>query len=128
MSVNRTQDGYVHSLSLANGDCHGFSDFFVDCTGFKGLLREDKDRVDLTDRLFCDTAVVGHVPYIDRTKELKPYTACDVVEHGWIWKIPTSTRYGTGLVFNRSVTPVDEFADFFIEYWDQRLEKAVLKF
>lgn len=126
MSVNRTQDGYVHSLSLANGDCHE-ADFFVDCTGFKGLLREDKDRVDLTDRLFCDTAVAGHVPYIDRTKELKPYTACDAVEHGWIWKIPTSTRYGTGLVFNRSVTPVDEAADFFIEYWDQRLEKGSLK-
>ena len=27
MSVNRTQDGYIHSLSLANGDCHE-ADFF----------------------------------------------------------------------------------------------------
>lgn len=124
-SKTTTPDGYIESLSLTDGTCHK-ADLFVDCTGFNGLLK-DQDRVDLTDRLFCDTAIAGHVPYIDRPNELKPYTACDAVEHGWIWKIPVSERYGTGLVFNRSITPVEDAVDFFVEYWDKRLVKNHLK-
>jgi tryptophan halogenase len=102
-------------------------DLFVDCTGFKGILNDAPDRVDLTGRLFCDTAVAGHVPYKDRDKELHPYVISELVKHGWVWNIPVQSRIGSGLVFNRTQTSVEEAKDFFCEYWDHRISKDNLK-
>ena len=102
-------------------------DLFVDCTGFKGILNDAPDRVDLTGRLFCDTAIAGHVPYKDRDKELHPYVISELVKHGWIWNIPVQSRIGSGLVFNRTQTSIEEAKDFFCEYWDHRISKDNLK-
>ena len=86
-------------MKLKNGiEVHG--DLFLDCTGFKSILKNKRERVDLSDRLFCDTAIAAHVPYIDRKDELHPYVISHAVDHGWVWNIPLQTRIGTGLVFN----------------------------
>ena len=45
---------------------------------------------------------------------MRPYTTCSAVEHGWIWKIPNQSRIGTGLVFNRSITDIDEAKEFLL--------------
>lgn len=103
------------------------SDLFVDCTGFKRLIGTKPDTVNLRDRLFCDTAVAGHIPYNDIESELKPYVTCDAVEHGWIWNIPVQTRIGSGLVFNRSITDPEEAKDYFVKYWDNRVSRDSLK-
>lgn len=124
--IIRDENGYVQELVLNNGNHHK-SDLFVDCTGFNGLLKEKNDRVDLSDRLFCDTAVCTQVPYLNRETELKPYTGCDAVDHGWIWKIPVKNRIGSGLVFNRSITDIEEAKDYFVKYWDNRITKEDLK-
>jgi len=126
LGITRDSEGYIVSLSLADGTIHE-SDIFIDCTGFKGLLKEKNERVDLTDRLYVDTAVAGRVEYIDRDKELKPYTTCDAVDHGWIWHTPVRERIGSGLVFNRSVTDVEEAKDFFVDYWDGRVDRDNLR-
>lgn len=118
--VIRDENGYVVELILNNGQIHK-SDLFVDCTGFNGLLKEKNHRVDLTDRLFVDTAVCTRVEYVDIENELNPYTVCDAVDHGWIWKVPVSTRIGSGLVFNRSVTDIEEAKKYFVEYWNNRI-------
>jgi tryptophan halogenase len=103
------------------------SDLYIDCTGFKKILSQENKKILLTDRLFCDTAVAGHIPYKDRKNELHPYTASDAVEHGWIWKIPVKSRIGSGLVFNRSITDPEEAKDYFVKYWDNRVERESLK-
>lgn len=122
----RDENGYVVELKLNNGEIHK-SDLFVDCTGWKGLIKEKNDRVDLSNRLFCDTAVCTQVPYLDKENEQKPYTGCDAVDHGWIWKIPVKSRIGSGLVFNRSITDIEEAKEYFVNYWDNRILKEDLK-
>jgi tryptophan halogenase len=126
VNINRDQDGYVSSIVLNDGQViHG--DLFIDCTGFKQILQEDPKRINLDGRLFCDTAIAGHVPYINEEGERHPYVVSEAVDHGWIWKIPVKTRIGSGLVFNRNITDVEEAKDYFCKHWNNRISKENLK-
>jgi len=126
IDVNRNQNGGINYITIEGGE-QIESDIFVDCTGWKRLLGAEPDTVDCRDRLFCDTAVAGHVPYENIDEELTPYTKCCAVDHGWIWKIPTQTRIGSGLVFNRSITDPEEAKDYFVEHWNHRIDRESLK-
>lgn len=127
IDVLRDSDSHnVTELILKNGQ-HITADLYVDCTGFKAILNHNPDRVNLEGRLFCDTAIAGHVPYNDIDKELHPYVISEQVEHGWVWNIPVQSRIGSGLVFNRTQTSIEEAKDFFVNYWDNRITKDKLK-
>ena len=102
------------------------ADLFIDCTGFKRLLFGQEDTIDLSDRLFINSAVASRVQY-KSDDEKHPYTDCEAVEHGWIWKIPTKTRIGTGYCFNRDVTDPELIMDSFVKHWDNRINKDDLK-
>lgn len=116
----------ITHLVLKNGEKIQ-SDLYIDCTGFKALLNKAPDTQDLQGRLFCNTALAGHIPYIDRRKELNPYVISEAVDHGWIWNIPVNDRIGSGLVFNRDITDPNEAAEFFVKYWDNRITVDNLK-
>lgn len=103
------------------------ADLFVDCTGFAGILHDGKEKVDVTGRLFCNTAVAGHVPYKDKESELNPYVISEAVDHGWVWNIPVRTRIGSGLVFDRNITDIDTAKEYFCNYWDNRISPDDLK-
>ena len=62
--VHWHDNGEVDYLKLKDGREHR-SDLYVDCTGFKRLLSRDpkKDMVDLSDRLFTNTAIAGPIQY-----------------------------------------------------------------
>ncbi len=126
VDILRKENGEIQHLLLSDGQ-EIESDLFVDCTGFKRLIGTKPDTVNLRDRLFCDTAVAGHIPYNDIESEMRPYVICDAVEHGWIWNIPVQTRIGSGLVFNRSITDPEEAKNYFVEYWDNRVPRDSLK-
>lgn len=127
IDVSRDSDTHeVVELTLKNGQQLS-ADLYVDCTGFKAILDHEPDKVDLSGRLFCDTAIAAHVPYEDIDTELRPYVISEQVEHGWVWNIPVQTRIGSGLVFNRTQTSIEEAKDFFVEYWDNRISKDNLK-
>lgn len=98
------------------------SDLYIDCTGFHQVLRKSNQRIDLSDRLFVNTAVVCQVPYEERSNEFKPYAECEAVDHGWIWRIGVNERIGSGLVFNRHVTDVSEAKESFVKYWNNRIK------
>ena len=95
-------------------------DLFLDCTGWKQMLI-GKRNVDCSDRLFINAALAARVDYKD-PKEQHPYTACPAQEHGWIWKIPTRYRIGTGYCFNRDINDPDEVAQAFSDQWDGRIK------
>ena len=124
--VNRNSRDGVESIVLDTGEFIQ-SDLYVDCTGWKRLLGSKPDTVDCRDRLFCDTAVAGHIPYENVKDEMVPYTNCCAVDHGWIWKIPTQSRIGSGLVFNRKITSPEEAKDYFVKYWNNRVDINSLK-
>jgi tryptophan halogenase len=110
----------VTGLKLKDGSIV-VADLFVDCTGFLQLLRTPKVRVDLDNRLFVNTAVVCQIPYENRKEEFKPYAICDATDHGWIWKIGVSSRIGSGMVFNRNITSIEEAKEYFVKYWNNRI-------
>lgn len=121
IEIDRKED-LIKEIKLKNGKKLS-SDFFVDCTGFRGILNETHIRKDLTNRLFCNTAIAGHIPYADRDLELTPYVISQAVDHGWIWKIPVKNRIGSGLVFDRNITDIEEAKEYFIQHWNYRVSK-----
>ena len=118
---------HVETVILENQQ-HIKSDLFIDCSGFKQVLaKEPKNKTDLSDRLYVNTALSAHVDYQDKQQEMHPYTTCEALQCGWSWHIPLQSRIGTGLVFNRTITPIQEAEDLFIKYWNKRITKNELK-
>jgi tryptophan halogenase len=117
----------IKSLKLANGAVVE-ADLFIDCTGFKSILRTESDKVNLIGRVFCDTAVCSQIQYVDKESEQRPYTRAQAVEHGWIWTIPTQSRMGSGMIFNKQVTDIEEAKDYLVSYWgEDRLSRDKIR-
>ena len=116
----------IKYLKLKNGQVIK-GDLFIDCTGFKSLLNKKPKRNNLKNRLICNTAIAGHISYKDKQKELKPYVTSEAVDYGWIWNIPVQSRIGSGIVFNRDITKVEEAKNYFIKYWNNRIDESKLK-
>lgn len=104
--VLQADDGDVRSLRLEDGrQVEG--DFFVDCTGFRGLLIEQALKAgyeDWSNWLPCDRAMA--VPSA-RTEPLLPYTRSTALEAGWQWRIPLQHRTGNGHVYSSAHTSDD---------------------
>ena len=114
-------DDNVEKIILEDGS-EVTSDLFIDCTGWNQLLIGKDHNIDLSDRLFIDSALAARVKYEDPDKEMHPYTDCQAMEHGWRWRIPTRSRIGTGYCFNRNITHPDVVAQAFSEHWNGRIK------
>jgi tryptophan halogenase len=94
----RGEDGFVESVALEDGT-RIEGDFFIDCSGFRGLLIEQALKtgyVDWTHWLPVDRAVA--VPCAS-AGALSPYTRSTAREAGWQWRIPLQHRVGNGYVY-----------------------------
>ena len=86
------------------------ADFFVDCTGFRGLLIEQTLRTGYEDWsrfLPCDRAVA--VPSASRAAP-PPFTRAIARRHGWQWQIPLQHRFGNGYVYCSALCSDDKAA------------------
>ena len=75
------------------------ADFYIDCTGFRGLLAGDmpgQGFEDWSHWLPCDRAIA--VP-CKTGGEFTPYTRAAAHTAGWKWRIPLQHRIGNGLVY-----------------------------
>ncbi|MGO2012801.1 MAG: tryptophan halogenase family protein [Pseudoalteromonas sp.] len=98
--VNKcTESGYIQSLTLGdNSTIDG--DFFIDCTGFRGLLIEQALHTgyeDWSHLLPCDSAIAVQTKAVN--DNITPYTRAIAHEAGWQWQIPLQQRVGNGLVY-----------------------------
>ncbi len=78
------------------------ADFFVDCTGFAGLLIGKTLGVPFLsykDILFNDRAVAMPTA-LDDDAPLPSQTVSSAFKCGWAWKIPLTNRFGNGYVFS----------------------------
>lgn len=94
-----TSDGSIKSVELEDGSVLG-GDFFVDCTGFSGLLIEKalhSGYDDWSHYLICDSAVAIQT---ESQSAPKPYTRSIAHKFGWQWQIPLQHRVGNGLVYS----------------------------
>ncbi|WP_199611145.1 tryptophan halogenase family protein [Flocculibacter collagenilyticus] len=94
----------VGDIALLNTEKHGpiRAGFFVDCSGFKGLLIQDALGEKLTsykDYLFNDSAVA--IPTLhDGLSGMACETVSKALKHGWVWHIPLINRMGNGYVYS----------------------------
>ena len=92
------ETGLVESLVLDSGEQID-GEFFIDCSGFKGLLIEDTLQTgydDWSHYLPCNSAVT--VPS-KRVTDPIPYTRSTAKAAGWQWRIPLQSRTGNGYVY-----------------------------
>ncbi len=93
------ESGHIGSVSLADGRSFG-GELFIDCSGFRGLLIEEKLGTGYDDWnhwLPCDRAVA--VPS-GLTGQPDPFTRATARASGWQWRIPLQHRMGNGLVYS----------------------------
>lgn len=98
----------LKSGELINGD------FFIDCSGFQGLLIEKALHAgyeDWSHWLLCDRAVAMQTELAEAPK---PYTQSTAYDGGWRWRIPLQNRAGNGVVYSS-------------KYWSDDQALAVLK-
>lgn len=105
--IQRESDGYIEAVKLADSQkiC---GDFFIDCSGLRGLLIEQTLKCgyeDWTHWLPVDTAIA--VPCASVTP-LLPYTRSTAHSAGWQWRIPLQHRTGNGHVFSSQFISEDE--------------------
>ena len=107
-TVTRHENGDVAGLILKDG-CEVRGDFFVDCSGFRSLLLGKTlgtKFVSYAKSLLCDTAIVGQWNRSD--DEIRPYTTCTSMNHGWCWRIDFHDLVTRGYVHSSAFCSVDE--------------------
>lgn len=94
-----TKTGNILSVISENNDEY-FSDFFIDCSGFKRFLISGKLGIkwnSYSDYLILNSAITF------ATEEMEEYNAWTLAQArsaGWSWHIPVQGRTGNGYVFS----------------------------
>ena len=106
--------------SLTIGDDRTIrASLYIDCTGFKNIVSshvEEADWVDKSKVLYCNAAVTTTIDYLNE-QEKTPYTTCQCHEDGWIFKIPTWSRIGSGLLYNSDLLSPAAAERKFVGHW-----------
>jgi tryptophan halogenase len=92
-------DGTIKYLVLESGE-RVAGDFFIDCSGGRGLLIEEAlgtGYEDWSHWLPCDSAWVVQS---EGNTAMVPYTQSTAHSAGWTWRIPLQHRTGNGCVFS----------------------------
>ena len=92
------ESGFIESVRLASGQSVA-GDFFIDCSGFRGLLIEQALKTgweDWSHWLRSDSAIAVQS---ESVAPPMPYTRSTARSAGWQWKIPLQHRVGNGLVY-----------------------------
>jgi glycine/D-amino acid oxidase-like deaminating enzyme len=105
------ESGDIEALITDAGEVTG--DFFIDCTGFRksvitGIL--GGEWVSYRDVLPVNRAMPFWVNLRDN-EEIPPYTLAWAQGSGWLWSIPTQTRFGMGYVYADEFLTPDKAKD-----------------
>jgi len=93
------ESGFIESVTLESGQVVA-GDFFIDCSGFRGLLIEQQLETgweDWSHWLRADSAVAVQTASVAAPA---PCTRATARSAGWQWKIPLQHRVGNGLVYS----------------------------
>jgi tryptophan halogenase len=125
-SVEKTPEGNIRALRTRKGQVLE-GDLFVDCSGFRSLLigkAMEEPFLDMSDHLLCDSAVATPIEHDDARLGIEPYTSSIAKRHGWIWKTPMLSRFGTGYVYSSRFCSQDEAVREFSQHWGLDPEKT----
>ena len=111
------ETGHVTALGLKDGR-RVEGEFFIDCTGFRGLLIGETLGVKYEDwRQWLPVDRAWAVP-CESVSPLTPYTRSTAHEAGWQWRIPLQHRIGNGHVFCSDYMSEDRARDILLSNLD----------
>jgi len=93
-----SESGLITALKLKDGQTIA-ADFFVDCTGFRGLMIEGVYSAGFEDWSRWLPVNRAVAVACKREGELTPYTRSTARTAGWQWRIPLQHRIGNGHVY-----------------------------
>lgn len=94
------------------------ADFFVDCSGFKGLLIRQalgEESISSRDYMFNDSAIAIPTPLKGKDRIMSE-TISRAMKYGWVWHIPLSNRIGNGYVYSSDYVSKEDAEAEFREY------------
>jgi len=123
------EDGDIAGLTLDDGRTID-GDFFIDCTGFRGVLIEDGLETGYHDWrrwLPCDRAIAAPCAH---GGDFTPYTRSTARAAGWQWRIPLQHRIGNGYVHCSEYISEDEATQTLLAHLDgeAQADPRVLRF
>lgn len=110
------ETGFVTSIKLESGQ-EIAGDFFIDCSGFRGLLIEqalETGYEEWTKWLPCNRAVALPCNRDDGSPP-PPFTRATAHSAGWQWQVPLQHRNGNGHVYCDAFMDADEATDILIK-------------
>ena len=103
------ETGFIEGVDMHDGSSVR-GDFFIDCSGFRGLLIEQIYKAGFEDwSHWLPNDRAAAVP-AERMAEPSPFTVARAREAGWQWRIPLQHRTGNGYVYSSSHISDDEVA------------------
>jgi tryptophan halogenase len=128
--VQNSESGDIEAVVMESGQ-RIEGDFFLDCTGFRGLLIEQTLKAGYEDWsrwLRNDSALALQTDY--PLENIPPYTRAIAHQAGWQWKIPLQHRQGTGHVYSTAYTTDDAAREILMANLEGniRVELRLLKF
>lgn len=108
-----------HSGNIKELNCTGGTtveaDLFVDATGFQSKLlgkTMQEPFKSFSDRLFCDSAIVGSSPC---GQAVFPFTTATTMQSGWRWRIDLKDRISFGYVYSSSFCSDEDAKQEFLQ-------------
>ncbi|WP_340677144.1 tryptophan halogenase family protein [Paraglaciecola sp.] len=118
--VNLDQDDFISHVDTDHQEHkHIKADFFIDCSGARGLIINQTYKigwVDISHIILNNTALAVQVPYATEQQPIKTHTLSTAQSAGWIWDIGLQTRRGVGHVFSSQHISEDEATSQLINY------------
>lgn len=106
IDVKLNDRGYINHL-LDDSQQEYSADFFIDCSGFSGVLIQKAlgvPFVSFASNLFNDSAVVMPTECLT---DIAPQTTATALKSGWMWNIPLINRVGNGYVYSSNYCTAD---------------------
>jgi len=96
------------------------ADYFIDCSGFGSALLGGAMGQEFIEfpKLPNDSAVVTHIPYTDKEKEMANQTDGYAMDNGWCWTIPLWDSIGKGYVYSSKFCSKDQAEQEFRKHLD----------
>jgi len=118
VKIKTDKDKYITSVfTKNNGEIP--CDFVFDCSGFKRIIIGNfyKSKWNsYKEYLPVNKAISFQIPIPSDTDSIPPYTEAIAMKYGWMWKIPTQTRFGCGYVFDGNLISADKAKKEIDEY------------
>lgn len=111
------ETGCIEAITMADGSSVR-GDFFIDCSGFRGLLIEQVYKAGFEDWAhWLPNDRAAAVP-AERMAQPSPFTVAQARDAGWQWRIPLQHRTGNGHVYCSSYMTDDEASAVLVDSLD----------